>query len=130
MAQELIATAADQTIWLLDAPMGAGKTTLVKALMAELGVKDQVSSPTFGLVNQYDLNDGGVVYHFDLYRAESFDELEQIGIWDYVDSGHRCLFEWPDLIKPIFEAQQQPWFGLKISILNQEMRHLVYGLNV
>ncbi len=76
--------------------MGSGKTTLIKQLCAFLNVKDEVSSPTFSLVNEY-LGDEGPIYHFDLYRIRSEHELFDIGYEDYFFSGYLCLVEWPEM---------------------------------
>ena len=76
--------------------MGAGKTTLIKQLCTHLGIKDEVSSPTFSLVNEYE-SSMGLVYHFDLYRIRSEEELYDIGYEDYFFSGYLCLIEWPEM---------------------------------
>jgi tRNA threonylcarbamoyladenosine biosynthesis protein TsaE len=76
--------------------LGAGKTTLIKAMGQVLGVADAMSSPTFALVNEYQAG-GGPVYHFDLYRLKDAAELDAIGFTEYVDSGHYCFIEWPEL---------------------------------
>ena len=81
---------------LFSGEMGAGKTTLIKALCEHLGVKDEVSSPTFSLVNEYNSN-VGTIYHFDLYRIQSEEELYDIGYEDYFFSGYLCLVEWPEM---------------------------------
>lgn len=77
--------------------MGAGKTTLIKALCRELGVMDEVQSPTFSLVNEYQTLDGQGVYHFDFYRIEDESELYDMGVEDYLYSGRYCFIEWPSL---------------------------------
>lgn len=79
--------------------MGAGKTTFISALAAALGADaDEANSPSFSIVNEYALADGGVIYHFDLYRLESPQDGLDIGIEDYFDSGSLCLLEWPERI--------------------------------
>ena len=75
--------------------MGAGKTTLIRALCAALHVADDVSSPTFALVNEYRDGRDQPVYHFDFYRIDSEAEAERIGASEYFDSGYLCLVEWP-----------------------------------
>jgi len=78
------------------AGMGVGKTTFIKALADRLGVKDMTSSPTFSLVNEYETQDGDILYHFDLYRLNSEEEAYDMGIDEYFYSGNLCLIEWPE----------------------------------
>lgn len=85
-------------IWVFIGEMGAGKTTTIKSICEELGVADDVSSPTFALVNEYTSTKAGTIYHFDCYRIESEKENIQIGFEDYFYSGNLCFIEWPDKI--------------------------------
>jgi tRNA threonylcarbamoyladenosine biosynthesis protein TsaE len=85
--------------------MGAGKTTLIKAMCSELGVKDSTSSPTFSLVNEYRDKNNQPVYHFDFYRIENEQEALSIGVFEYFDSGHLCLIEWPEKIYNLLPPQ-------------------------
>jgi tRNA threonylcarbamoyladenosine biosynthesis protein TsaE len=78
--------------------MGAGKTTFIKAICTQLQVIDTVSSPTFAIVNEYMIEQGGRVFHFDLYRLKSWTEMLEIGYEDYFFSGNYCLLEWPEKI--------------------------------
>ena len=80
----------------LHAEMGAGKTTLIKELVKELGVKDNSSSPTFSLVNEYQTSEGEIVYHFDLYRLNSEEEGYDMGLDEYFYSDDWCFIEWPE----------------------------------
>jgi|TARA_B110000967_G_scaffold144367_1_gene147763 tRNA threonylcarbamoyladenosine biosynthesis protein TsaE len=85
-------------IYLLHGNLGAGKTTWVKYLVSHLGGDArQVDSPTFSLVNTYEVN-GTQIHHFDLYRLESLEEIEDIGFMEYIDSGNLCIIEWPEKI--------------------------------
>jgi tRNA threonylcarbamoyladenosine biosynthesis protein TsaE len=81
--------------------LGAGKTTLIKAMGQVLGVADAMSSPTFALVNEYRSGTGDPVYHFDLYRLKDAAELDAIGFSEYVDSGNYCFIEWPQLAEEL-----------------------------
>jgi len=78
--------------------MGAGKTTFIKGLVKELGSVDDVTSPTFSLVNEYDTTNHEKIYHFDFYRIEEEEEALDIGLDDYLYSGYYCLIEWPNKI--------------------------------
>ena len=81
--------------------MGAGKTTLISAIMEHLGSDDTVTSPTFALVNQYGTAAGEVVYHFDFYRINRIEEVFDMGYEEYFYSGDLCLIEWPELIEAL-----------------------------
>jgi tRNA threonylcarbamoyladenosine biosynthesis protein TsaE len=80
--------------------MGAGKTTFIKALCQQLGVEEEVTSPTFAIVNEYTGNDGSI-FHFDFYRIKKLDEVYDMGYEDYFYSGSLCFIEWPELIEEI-----------------------------
>ncbi|MGI9527884.1 MAG: tRNA (adenosine(37)-N6)-threonylcarbamoyltransferase complex ATPase subunit type 1 TsaE [Weeksellaceae bacterium] len=80
--------------------MGAGKTTLIKEIVKQLGSQDEVKSPTYALVNEYK-TDRGIVYHFDFYRINDIIEAYDMGWEEYADSGKLCLIEWPEKIESI-----------------------------
>lgn len=100
-AREVLAAGKGYTIWLFQGEMGAGKTTFIKAICKELNVVEQVSSPTFSIVNEYETQSGSVVYHFDFYRLKSESEAQDIGVDEYFYSGNLCLIEWPEKISSI-----------------------------
>lgn len=80
--------------------MGSGKTTLIKSIVKNLGSKDDVSSPTFSIVNEYEaIND--LIYHFDLYRLNDIEEAYNFGIEEYLYSNHWVIIEWPEIIESI-----------------------------
>lgn len=97
VAEALLRACPDSRVFTFEGPMGVGKTTLIKALCAALGVASGMASPSFSIVNQYAGRDGDPVFHFDLYRLERPEELEGIGFTEYLDSGHYCFVEWPAL---------------------------------
>jgi len=88
-------------VWLFYGEMGAGKTTIIKALCEAWGVADTVSSPTFSLVREYRSRELQTFYHFDFYRIEDEEEAWDIGIEDYFYSGNYCLVEWPERVKSL-----------------------------
>ena len=101
VARQLLPLIARHTIVAFYGAMGAGKTTLIKALCEVMGVADMVNSPTFALVNEYHLPDGKSVYHFDFYRINKIEEVYDMGYEDYFYSGQLCLIEWPELIEAL-----------------------------
>ncbi len=107
VASVLLKELGEQPVWLFDAPMGAGKTTLIKELSKELGVEEVTSSPTFAIVNEYHTESGDPVYHFDAYRLETHDDLQNIGATDYLYSGYYCFVEWPALFTPFLPDEDE-----------------------
>ncbi len=101
VAELLSELVLSHTILLFRGGMGAGKTTLIKSLCSRLGVADDMSSPTFSIVNEYE-SDRGPVYHFDLYRIEREEELFDLGAEEYLHSGYLCLVEWPEMAPGLF----------------------------
>ncbi|SIR16973.1 tRNA (adenosine(37)-N6)-threonylcarbamoyltransferase complex ATPase subunit type 1 TsaE [Maribacter ulvicola] len=121
IAKQIIEHTSSKTLAFY-APMGAGKTTLIKTLIKELGSRDNVSSPTFGLVNEYALDSGKVLgYHFDFYRLDDEEEAMDIGLDDYLDSGKWVFMEWPEKIPNLLPSEVQ---NITIQILNETTRKL------
>ncbi len=81
--------------------MGAGKTTFIKVLLKQMGVEENIDSPTFALVNEYELPDRTPVFHFDLYRINSLQEALDIGFEEYLDRDALCLIEWPEVVEDL-----------------------------
>ena len=99
VAEALLDALDGRTVVALRGEMGAGKTTLVRALAEHLGVEDQVTSPTFALVNQYEGANGERLFHFDFYRIDDEREAFDLGYEEYFYSGDLCLVEWPEKIE-------------------------------
>lgn len=95
--------AQGRKIWLLTGEIGAGKTTSIRQLCAYFRVEDEISSPSYSIVNEYNTSTGDTVFHIDLYRLEDLDEAFNIGIEEYLHSGAYCFIEWPQLISPLTE---------------------------
>jgi len=106
-------------IFIFNGEMGSGKTTLIKAIIKELGYKGTVSSPTFSIINEY-LN-GDKIYHFDFYRIKNKNELLDIGIDEYISSNNRCFIEWPNLITDMLPDKH---IELNIDVISSDVRKL------
>lgn len=105
------------------APMGAGKTTLISALMEHLGSQDTVTSPTFALVNQYYTADRQAVYHFDFYRINSIAEAFDMGYEEYFYSGDLCLVEWPEKVEQLLPEDTMV---VQIEVINPTTRRFIF----
>jgi tRNA threonylcarbamoyladenosine biosynthesis protein TsaE len=98
IAKQVI-TFSKNKILLFYGEMGVGKTTLIKEILNQLGVKDNVSSPTFSIVNEYATKKKELIYHFDFYRIENEEEAMDMGIEEYFYSNNLCLIEWPNNVE-------------------------------
>lgn len=98
VTEQLLEAGKAHSVWLFEGEMGAGKTTLIKAICRQMGVLNTVQSPTFSIVNEYVTEAGDPVYHFDCYRLRNEEEALDSGLEEYIDSGERCLIEWPERI--------------------------------
>lgn len=101
-AKQFVKNMGDNTVFAFYGKMGAGKTTFIKAICEELGVKDVITSPTFAIVNEYRSEETAeLIYHFDFYRIKKLDEVYDMGYEDYFYSGAVCFIEWPELIEDL-----------------------------
>ena len=100
VARALLDTFCSERFFAFFGKMGVGKTTLIKEICTALGVKDNVCSPTFAIVNEYNA-DGNPVYHFDFYRLKSIAEAYDIGYEEYFYSGDYCFTEWTEKIEEL-----------------------------
>jgi len=113
-----------QKVILFKAEMGVGKTTLIKSLCKFLQIKDLVSSPTFSLVNQYETENGNLIYHFDFYRIKSEKEALDFGVEDYLYSGYFCFLEWFEKIPNLIPKQHTL---IEIKILQNQKREIIFN---
>ena len=125
---EEIKTAADyldkkiqDSIVCFNGPMGAGKTTLISALCSKWRVKDQVSSPTFSIINEYETHNKGSIFHFDFYRLDSIVEALDIGVDEYLDSGNICLIEWGERIRGLLPDNI---YNIEVGFMENDFRSL------
>ena len=102
-AHKFMELMGDETVYAFHGEMGVGKTTFISALVRALGVdEDEANSPSFAIVNEYRSDTTAeLIYHFDLYRLETMDEILDIGFEDYLDCGALCLIEWPEKVEDI-----------------------------
>lgn len=104
-----------QRVVSFDAPMGAGKTTFIKAICIAMGVnEEEIHSPTYSLVNEYQCG-GQTIYHFDFYRLRSMQEAYDFGIEEYFSKDAICLMEWAEMVAPLL-----PYPLLKIKIAQED----------
>lgn len=97
-ARQFVEQMGDETVYTFSGEMGAGKTTFIAAVCEALGVDpEEANSPSFAIANEYrSETTAELIYHFDLYRLETLEEIMDIGFEDYLDSGALCFIEWPE----------------------------------
>lgn len=104
-AQQFIKLIDNKRVFAFHGEMGAGKTTFIKAICEELGVTENITSPTFAIVNEYDADQGMIIYHFDCYRLKNIRETYDIGAEEYFYSGNLCFIEWPEKIEEMLPPE-------------------------
>ena len=116
-ALDILQATEPHRVFAFDGPMGAGKTTFIKSLCEQMGTEDVVNSPTFAIVNVYDIDQPyrGEVYHFDCYRLKDIREAIDFGAEEYLYSGNYCFIEWPEKIETLL-----PEDAVWIKIVPQE----------
>ena len=115
----------DAKVIALHGDMGAGKTTLIHALCIELGVIENVSSPTFSIIHEYQAENNEIIYHIDLYRLNTEKEAYIAGIEECLYSGERCFIEWPEKIPTLLPENV---VNVYLEALAENKRRLVYKL--
>ena len=114
-ARDFINQMGNHTVFAFYGGMGAGKTTFIKAVCKELGVRETVASPTFAIINEYKDREGTSLYHFDFYRINKLEEAFDFGYEDYFYSGCLCFIEWPELVEEVLPEET-----VRIVIREQE----------
>lgn len=100
-AKWFVENMGNDTLFSFEGVMGAGKTTFIKAICEELGVRDVVNSPTFAIINEYTSGEGSPIYHFDFYRIKSPQEAIDFGLNDYLYSKNLCFMEWAQEVEAL-----------------------------
>lgn len=124
IACELLEAKGQLNCVVLNGEMGAGKTTLAKAIGHQLGVRETMTSPTFSIVNEYKTIQGQLIYHFDFYRLSSEAEAFAMGIEEYLDSGNLCLMEWANKIPTLLPPT---YFEIELIPIDAHTRTIHYG---
>ena len=101
IARKILQAYPDERVLALYGELGAGKTTLIKAFCNVLKVNDEVTSPSFSIVNEYEAGGIDLIYHFDFYRIKKLEEVLDIGYEEYFYSGYYCFLEWADKIEEL-----------------------------
>ena len=127
VAKQIIKSANSKII-LFHGEMGIGKTTLINAVVKELGYEQDASSPTFSIVNEYEVNDG-LVYHFDFYRLNNESEAFDIGFEDYLYSGNWCFIEWPDKVENLLPENVNTIYLEKNNDTNRNIKLIILENN-
>ena len=112
-------------IIVFEGEMGSGKTTLIKSICKKINTTDDVSSPTFSLINEYK-SQNSIIYHFDFYRIKNINEAYDFGANEYIDSGCLCLIEWGFKIKEMLPEQ---YHIIKIKKVSRNLRELIFLKN-
>jgi len=122
-ADKIILNYPDTRIFGFYGDLGAGKTTLIKAICEKLGVLDVIQSPTFSLINEYLTSNNSEIYHFDFYRIGSIKEALDLGIEEYFMSKSYCFIEWPEIIEDFLPEN---FARIEISSTGKNSRLLKY----
>lgn len=123
-AKKFLRLTAGKKIFAFFGSMGAGKTTIIKAICEALGATDTVTSPTFTIVNEYKTNSGESIFHIDFYRIKKREEVLDFGIEEYFSSNAYCFLEWPELVEDILPPGT---VNIKIIVDDNEHRILKIG---
>ncbi len=119
VAEELVKFYKEDRVFAFYGKMGAGKTTFIQAICRKLGSDDNVTSPTFALINEYNTKEMDSIFHFDFYRINDLEEAFDLGYEDYVYSGSYCLIEWPEMIESLLPEKH---VEVKIEVQEDDSR--------
>jgi tRNA threonylcarbamoyladenosine biosynthesis protein TsaE len=121
-AAEFIKETAGRKVFAFFGEMGAGKTTFIKAICQKMGVAENITSPTFSLINEYQTQSGELIYHFDCYRLKNMREAYDIGAEEYFYSGNYCFVEWPEKIDELLPSNT---LNVRIQVVGSNQREVI-----
>jgi tRNA threonylcarbamoyladenosine biosynthesis protein TsaE len=124
LARQIHQTFPDDRVFVLNGDLGSGKTTFVKAFVKMIGLEEEVSSPTFSIVHEYG-GLGNKIFHFDLYRVKSEQELYQIGFEEYLEQGAYVFIEWPEIAESFLPGR---YVKVNFDAKNKNTRQVEYGI--
>jgi len=122
-AREFLAAVGDRRHIAFHAPMGAGKTTFTSAVCRVLGVEDDITSPTFSIINEYRDREDCPIFHFDFYRIDNDAQAIDLGLDEYFDSGALCLMEWPE---NVYRFLPDDTVDVSIAVVDDGTREITF----
>ncbi|MBO7649002.1 MAG: tRNA (adenosine(37)-N6)-threonylcarbamoyltransferase complex ATPase subunit type 1 TsaE [Bacteroidales bacterium] len=123
VAEAILKAYPEERVFGFYGEMGAGKTTLIKAICRALGVHDVTSSPTFAIINEYWTDGGEPLYHFDFYRIDEPADALRVGFEEYLYSGHYCFIEWTEKVEEILQGDFIP---ITIERVDDDRRRFLF----
>ncbi len=124
VTKKIISYGKEYYVWVLKGDLGAGKTTFIKEVAQQMNVSDNISSPSYALINEYLSQTRDKIYHFDLFRVKTISEVLDLGFDEYLDSGSLCFIEWPEIAEPLLPDKY-----LEVAIQNPEEELRVFNIN-
>lgn len=123
VTKKIISYGKEYSVWVLKGDLGAGKTTFIQEVAKQMNVLDNISSPSYALINEYLTPEQDTIYHFDLFRIKTVSEVLDIGFDEYLESGALCFIEWPEIAESLLPEKY-----LEVSILNPEKELRVFNI--
>ncbi len=123
VTEKIISYGKEYTIWVLKGDLGAGKTTFIQEVARQMNVMDNISSPSYALINEYLTPKQEKIYHFDLFRVKTISEVLDLGFDEYLETGLQCFIEWPEIAETLLPEKY-----LEISIINPEEELRIFNI--
>lgn len=119
--EKVVEFGRDKKVWAIHGEMGAGKTTFIHAVCENLGVSSAIASPTYSIINEYESEMAGKIYHMDLYRLKDEEEALQAGVEECLFSGNQCFVEWPEKAAALLP---EDCLHVLLVVVNEETRKI------